>query len=441
MKKIVIVLIACMFIVSVLPGIVAEKEAVEDTLKLRKYKEDRNIVPILTKNGVVKAPAGKGKPTYYVTITSPADGDEVSGTVTITLDSNSNPYIYIDGVWVGKGSSYSWDTTTYSNEDHIIHAEAKGAEDDVLVTVNNGGGGNTVPSVTITNPNNGATVSGTVSITAEAFDAEDGVLSADIYIDGALKGANLYSWDTTSYSDGAHTIYAKATDSGSLYGDDEITVSVSNGGGDVDKYALVIGISDYEGTANDLNYCDDDADDWAAFLNLQGYQVTKLVDQQATADNIEAAIIQLLQNEDGDDYVAVTYSGHGYDYPGYGSCIISQDLTYITHGYFESAFDNADSQHIYFTFDACEIGGFNGLIDSNRVGAFASNRRYSYDGIGDMNNGVFTYYEIEGWDDKNFDNFEDDGNYAVTEFKAWAKAYRLRVDPFVTDAYTGSMMP
>ena len=58
-----------------------------------------------------------------------------------------------------------------------------------------------------------------------------------------------------------------------------------------------------------------------------------------------------------------------------------------------------------------------------------------------MENGVFTYYQMDGWDNQNFDNFEDDGAYAVQQMKIWAKARHLRVDPFVQDSYDGPMMP
>ena len=108
---------------------------------------------------------------------------------------------------------------------------------------------------------------------------------------------------------------------------------------------------------------------------------------------------------------------------------------------FEQAFDSSDSPHIYFAFHACVIGDFEGLIDNNKVGAFASDRRYSYDGDGSMQNGVYTYYQMVGWDNQNFDNFEDDGNYAVQMMKSWARARRIKVDPFVLDMYSGSMMP
>ena len=162
------------------------------------------------------------------------------------------------------------------------------------------------------------------------------------------------------------------------------------------------------------------------------------MDNQATADDIVAAVDDLLADEDGNDYVVFTYSGHGAKYQGYGSCIISSDLTYITHGWLEAKFDNADSPHVYFAFDACQIGDFKGLIDNNKVGAFASNRRSSYDGDDVMKNGVFTYYQMEGWDI--YDNFEEDATYAVQQMKNWAPPY-IKVDPFVQDSYSGPMMP
>jgi hypothetical protein len=438
MKKILIGMVAFMFIFSMVSGLIGDSEDM-DAFKERKYKENRNTFQLYTKHGIHQSPVARGKPGVYVTITNPSEGETVDGTVIITVDSNDNPTISIDGSAVGQGVSWQWDTTQYSNGAHTIKASAKGNTDTVTVTVSNGGGQNTPPTVVITNPNNGATVSGSVSITVDATDPEDGALSADIYIDGAYKTTgSSYTWDTSAYSDGSHTIYAEATDSGGLSASDEITVTVSNGGGDINKYALVIGISDYEGTVNDLNYCDDDAMDWKNFLQSNGYTVTILTDNQATAANIENALYDLMAAEDGDDYVVLTYSGHGIRDRTYGSCIISHDLYYMTHGYFESFFDTAESQHIYVTFDACEIGDFQDLVDANSVGAFASNRRLSYDGDSSMKNGVFTYYQMVGW--TIYDNFEDDADYAIQGMKDWAPRF-IKVDPFYVDQYSGPMLP
>jgi hypothetical protein len=84
--------------------------------------------------------------------------------------------------------------------------------------------------VTITAPSDGATVSGTTTISVSVSDED--TLVPDIYIDSTyVATAYSYDWDTTSYADGSHTIYAEATDSGDLTGTDEIDVTVDNGGG------------------------------------------------------------------------------------------------------------------------------------------------------------------------------------------------------------------
>jgi len=354
MKKILIAMIVIMFVCSTLPGLVGQTENTTIFKERNYYKEDRAVIPILTEHGLEKVPTGKGKlPAIYATITYPNDGATVNGTITITIDSNANPTISIDGTTVGSGSSYKWDTKQYADGSHIIQASAGKAKDTATVTVNNGGGG--------------------------------------------------------------------------------------GGDGTIKKYALVIGISDYQGTANDLQYCDDDAMDWKSVLTGEGYTVTILTDTQATAANIESKLTQLLAVEDADDYIVFTYSGHGSNAPGYGSCIISTDLYYMTHGYFESFFASADSHHIYFAFDACQIGGFKGLIQTNRVGAFASNSRYSYDGDSSMKNGVFTYYQMKGW--VSYNNFEEDAAYAVQQMKTWASGYHIQVDPFYADQFAGPMIP
>ena len=308
------------------------------------------------------------------------------------------------------------------------------------------GAGDKKPTVTITNPSDGATVSGTVTITVTVSDKEDDPDPTPIIeIDGVqVAQAFSYEWDTTHEADGSHTITAIATDSVGNTGSDSVTVTKGGTGGDgvLKKWALCIGISDYDGTANDLTYCDDDATDWKNFLNGQGYNVIILTDQGATANAIEEKIDALLANEDEDDYVVFTYSGHGTTYRNYGSCMISTDMVYITHGWLESKFDAADSTHIYFAFDACKIGGFKGIVTDGRVGAFASNKDYSYDGTSDMKNGVFTFYQMDGWNVQQFTNFEDDAAYAVQEMEDWASQYAgVSVDPFYVDKYTGEMMP
>jgi PKD repeat protein len=437
MKKILIGLIVCMFLASILPNLLGEKNTNELSFKERRFIEQKDLKGIYTKYGLEKMPGAKGKPGAYVTITSPVDGATVSGTVIISLNSNYDPTITIDGTAVLVGFSYSWDTTQYSDGDHVIQAAARGVTDIHTVTVSNGG-------VTTNNPPDASFTYSTTYLTAYFTDTSidsDGTIDSWNWNFGDDSTSSLENPSHNYATDGTYTVSLTVTDDD---GDTDmishpVTVS-SVGGGEVDKkYALVIGISDYEGTSSDLEYCDDDAQDWKSFLQGEGYIVTTLIDGQATADNIIAEIQNLVADADGDDYITFAYSGHGAELTGYGSCIVSADLYGIDHGYVEYLFDGEDCQHIFFSFDACVIGDFQGLITNNRVGAFASNNRNSYDGDSSMQNGVFTYYQMEGWYSYNF--FEDDSAYSVQQMKAWPPSPRIKVDPFYVDQFAGDMEP
>ena len=86
----------------------------------------------------------------------------------------------------------------------------------------------TAPVITINNPVDLATVSGFVDI---SFTVDDMSLidSWEIYIDGVLTDTdNLFLWDSSSVSDGTHTIEARATDIFSNTGTANISVTVDN---------------------------------------------------------------------------------------------------------------------------------------------------------------------------------------------------------------------
>ncbi len=83
--------------------------------------------------------------------------------------------------------------------------------------------------VRITNPLNSTTVSGTVLATT----ATSGVDTVKFYIDGTLKSTDTaapfeWSWNTTTYSNGSHTIKAEGYSGGSLKSTDQNTVTVQN---------------------------------------------------------------------------------------------------------------------------------------------------------------------------------------------------------------------
>jgi hypothetical protein len=88
------------------------------------------------------------------------------------------------------------------------------------------------PDVIITNPTDGATVSGTATVQATASD-DDSVTKVDFYIDGALKTSDTsapyaYAWDTKTESNGDHTVEATAYDTIGQSDSDEISVTVNN---------------------------------------------------------------------------------------------------------------------------------------------------------------------------------------------------------------------
>ena len=91
----------------------------------------------------------------------------------------------------------------------------------------------TLPVTQITAPTNGATLTGTVTVSATATSSV-GIASIQIYIDGAQVATGTtsplnYSWNTTNVSNGTHTIYSKATDtSGNVGTSSTISVTVSN---------------------------------------------------------------------------------------------------------------------------------------------------------------------------------------------------------------------
>ena len=93
------------------------------------------------------------------------------------------------------------------------------------------------PSVTVTDPTGGSTVSGTVTATADASD-DGSVTQVEFFVDGSTsigngtEGPNGWSvdWNTTLVSDGSHTVSAEATDNIGQTASDNVAVMVDNSG-------------------------------------------------------------------------------------------------------------------------------------------------------------------------------------------------------------------
>ena len=97
-----------------------------------------------------------------------------------------------------------------------------------------GGGDTTPPAASITAPANGATVSATVSVTANASD-DVGVTKVEFLLDGVLQSTDTtspyaWSWDTATATNGAHALVAKAYDAANNIGTSSaVNVTVNNG--------------------------------------------------------------------------------------------------------------------------------------------------------------------------------------------------------------------
>ena len=98
----------------------------------------------------------------------------------------------------------------------------------------------TPPTTSITSPGNGATVSGTISVTANASD-NVGVTRVELYRDNVLIGTDTsspyeFAWNTTTVSNGGHALQTKAYDAATNVGSSavvNVTVSNAVGGGEL----------------------------------------------------------------------------------------------------------------------------------------------------------------------------------------------------------------
>ncbi len=187
-----------------------------------------------------------------VTITAPADGATVTGSVAISAEAVDEDGVaevecYVDGNLISTlaGSTtsdtyaFTWDSAQVSNGNHKIKvvaydSQGKKGSDEITVNVS---GNNLSPEVQITSPAAHAVVSGSVNIAAVATDAADGIASVSFYIDGNLIGTKAgstssdtytFEWDTTQYSNSGHTIMVTAIDNAGMSGSDSEEVTVNN---------------------------------------------------------------------------------------------------------------------------------------------------------------------------------------------------------------------
>jgi subtilisin family serine protease len=184
------------------------------------------------------------KPT--VSITSPAAGATVSGTISVTATASDNDKVHsvsftIDGnaLCTSSGPAFSCllDTKTLANGSHTVTSIAvdpagNSASASRSFTVSNQTADATKPVVTITSPAGGSTVKGTVNITYTASD-NVGVKSVAIKAGTTTlctltAASGSCSWNTTSFTNGAAALSAVASDAAGNSATSTATVTVSN---------------------------------------------------------------------------------------------------------------------------------------------------------------------------------------------------------------------
>ena len=234
------------------------------------------------------------------------------------------------------------------------------------------------------------------------------------------------------------------------------------------RWAIVIGISDYDGEANDIQYADDDALDMLdALVNVYGFLrdhilllISDYTVNNATRENIIKAIAWLRNNENNGDEVVFFYSGHGArgkandgDKERIDEAIVPWECTaesLIWDGELKQLFSDFDTSRIIFIFDSCYAGGMTDLKSEGRIIVMAcSESGLSYE-FSTLENGQFTYYFVEeGVLFGNADVYDHDGDSELTEPDDvtveeafdYAKANCQRQRPTISDSFTNDLLP
>jgi hypothetical protein len=152
-------------------------------------------------------------------------------------------------------------------------------------------------------------------------------------------------------------------------------------------YAVLVGISDYPGDANDLPLCREDAEKLAATLKSVGLSddahIVLLTDSRATAQNVRSALNRMATRVGPDDVFILFYSGHGYqddpspteteEVDGREEAIVLGGDMY-TDDEMDRDLDNIHAGLTVVALDSCFSGGFDRDVISapGRVGFFSS---------------------------------------------------------------------
>jgi hypothetical protein len=186
-----------------------------------------------------------------VAITSPMSGDTVTQPVTVRADASDDVGVagvrfFVDDAEIGTEDTAPpyetslWDAGFTDGSSHTLTAVARDVAGNtatsagVTVTIADARTDITPPTAVITSPESGDTVTGSVTVRAEASD-NTGVTRVQFILDNntppfAEDTAAPYEivWDTTTAADGSHTLSAVAQDAAGNGAMSTVTVTVAN---------------------------------------------------------------------------------------------------------------------------------------------------------------------------------------------------------------------
>jgi len=228
------------------------------------------------------------------------------------------------------------------------------------------------------------------------------------------------------------------------------------------KRAIVVGISDYPGTANDLEYGDDDAEAMTHVLTtVYGFtDVTTITNTSALRSVIMNEIDALRVRTQSNDEVVFFFSGHGMngiaddgDAEKRDEAICAHDgsqIVPIWDGELKQAFESFLTDRIIFIFDSCLAGGMDDLQEPGRVILMACGETgYSYEGD-QWGHGEFTYYLVLKGIDAGLANIHDydldtvlseSDQVTAEEAFDYAKANCRYDRPVIDDSFTNDLLP
>ncbi|MDW1978442.1 chitinase C-terminal domain-containing protein [Vibrio sp. Vb0304] len=211
----------------------------------------QNEVPTVT----LTSPSASASVTAGDVVSLAADAADTDGTV-------SKVEFFVDGVLVGQATSApyaaSWTATEGQHEFSTKAYDDAGAVSTasvVTLTVASAQPGNEAPTVDVVLSATSIDLGGSVTLTANATDADGTVAKVDFYVAGVLAGtatAAPYTLDVTPSQAGSLSVYARATDDAGARADSALATLTVNGGA-VTSNCRPDGL--YQTTGVDVPYC------------------------------------------------------------------------------------------------------------------------------------------------------------------------------------------